>query len=295
MSEIKQVKIGSTNYDLIAKNGVFYIEGGGTTDTTNKVATWTGSHDDITEYYNGLTIAFKVGTAGSTKTTLNINNLGAVTVVRNVNTGISTSYAVKTIVFLIYTADGSTAYWKVADYDANTRNTVGDYRKNATKLYFVGTESSDSSTTSSYATSYTNSNIYVDTSNVLYSAQGFSGDLIGNADTATKATQDASGNVIADTYATKTELSGKSDSGHTHKYAGASSSGGSATSAVKLDSSAGSSTQPVYFSGGKPVATTYTLGASVPSCAASNNGQFLRVVNGVAAWSTVPNAEEASF
>lgn len=34
---------------------------------------------------------------------------------------------------------------------------------------------------------------------------------------------------------------------------------------------------------------------AVPSCSASNNGQFLRVVNGVATWSTVPNAEEATF
>ena len=55
-------------------------------------------------------------------------------------------------------------------------------------------------------------------------------------------------------------------SSHTHNYAGSSSAGGSATSAVKLDtSSAGSATQPVYFSGGKPVACTYTLGKSVPS------------------------------
>ena len=38
-----------------------------------------------------------------------------------------------------------------------------------------------------------------------------------------------------------------------------------ATTATKLSTSAGSATQPVYFSGGKPVATTYTLGASVPS------------------------------
>lgn len=60
-------------------------------------------------------------------------------------------------------------------------------------------------------------------------------------------------------------LSGCSKTNHTHNYAGSSSAGGSATSAVKLDSSAGSATQPVYFSSGKPVATTYTLGASVPS------------------------------
>lgn len=63
-------------------------------------------------------------------------------------------------------------------------------------------------------------------------------------------------------------------SGHTHKYAGSSSEGGSATSAVKLDSSDGSATQPVYFSGGKPVACTYTLGKSVPS-----NAKFTDTVN----------------
>lgn len=33
----------------------------------------------------------------------------------------------------------------------------------------------------------------------------------------------------------------------------------------------------------------------VPNCSTSNNGQFLRVVNGVATWSAVPNAEEATF
>lgn len=37
-----------------------------------------------------------------------------------------------------------------------------------------------------------------------------------HSDSATKATQDASGNVITSTYATKTELSGKADKSHTH-------------------------------------------------------------------------------
>lgn len=59
---------------------------------------------------------------------------------------------------------------------------------------------------------------------------------------------------------------GASASGHTHNYAGSSSVGGSANSAVKLDTTtSGSATQPVYFSEGKPVACTYTLGKSVPS------------------------------
>lgn len=52
---------------------------------------------------------------------------------------------------------------------------------------------------------------------------------------------------------------------HTHSYAGSGSAGGSATSAVKLDSSAGSATNPVYFTGGKPTACTYSLNKTVPS------------------------------
>ncbi len=40
---------------------------------------------------------------------------------------------------------------------------------------------------------------------------------------------------------------------------------GNADTATKLTSSAGGATQPVYFSDGKPVATTYTLGKSVPA------------------------------
>lgn len=59
---------------------------------------------------------------------------------------------------------------------------------------------------------------------------------------------------------------GAAASSHIHNYAGSESAGGSANSAVKLDTStAGSTTQPVYFSGGKPVACSHTLGKSVPS------------------------------
>ena len=37
------------------------------------------------------------------------------------------------------------------------------------------------------------------------------------------------------------------------------------------------------------------MGEGVPTVTTANNGQFLRVVNGAWAASTVPNAEEASF
>lgn len=58
---------------------------------------------------------------------------------------------------------------------------------------------------------------------------------------------------------------GAATSSHTHNYAASSSAGGAATTAVALTTSAGSATQPVYFSSGKPVACTYTLSKSVPS------------------------------
>lgn len=61
-------------------------------------------------------------------------------------------------------------------------------------------------------------------------------------------------------------LGGKAASSHTHNYAGSSSAGGSANSAVKLDTAtAGSTTQPVYFTGGKPIAIGYTIAKSVPA------------------------------
>ena len=62
-----------------------------------------------------------------------------------------------------------------------------------------------------------------------------------------------------------TNLKTKSDNDHTHKYAGSSSVGGSATSAEKLNSNAGSETKPIYFKNGKPAECKYTVNKDVPS------------------------------
>lgn len=104
---------------------------------------------------------------------------------------------------------------------------------------------------------------------------------------------------------------------HTHNYAGSASAGGSATSAAKLDTAtAGSATQPVYFSGGKPVATTYTLEKSVPADAkftdtvyshptnsgnkhipaGGSSGQILRwSADGTAVWGADNNTTYSAF
>lgn len=63
----------------------------------------------------------------------------------------------------------------------------------------------------------------------------------------------------------QSQLDSKAASSHTHNYAGSSSAGGAATSANKLNTNAGSATNPIYFANGVPVATTYALNATVPS------------------------------
>lgn len=62
---------------------------------------------------------------------------------------------------------------------------------------------------------------------------------------------------------TNTLLSGKSNSGHTHDYAGSSSAGGPATSADKLNTNAGSEKAPVYFKNGIPIVTGQTLDRNI--------------------------------
>ena len=119
---------------------------------------------------------------------------------------------------------------------------------------------------------------------------------LGKADTALQSHQDISGkentsNKVKSWSSTTTDdhypseklvkdaLDKKSDTTHTHNYAGSSSAGGSATSAVALTSkSIGNSTKPVYFdANGKPVAISYTIGASVPSGAVFTDSHYTAV------------------
>ena len=141
--------------------GVFYIEGDSTT-----AGVWTGQHEGITEYYSGLMINYKTNIAGvSGGSTLNINNLGAVQVVRNASTAVTTTYVVDSIINLTYTVDNGTAYWKIADYDVNTKTSSGTSNKTDSKMFIVGATSQSSSG----VTTYTNTNCYIGKDNKLYS------------------------------------------------------------------------------------------------------------------------------
>ena len=137
--------------------GLFYIEG----DST-EAGVWTGSHDKITSYYDGLIIAYKTNVAGvSGGTTLNINGLGGVPVYRNASTAVTTIYPSGSVLILTYSGEA----WLIADYDANTKNSAGTSNKTGSKMYLVGATSQ----TSSGTTTYTNTNTYIGTDNCLYS------------------------------------------------------------------------------------------------------------------------------
>ena len=141
--------------------GVFYIEGDSTT-----AGVWTGHHEGITEYYSGLMINYKTNIEGASGgSTLNINNLGAVNVVRNARTAVTTTYVVGSIINLTYTVDDGTAYWKIADYDTNTKTTAGTSNKTGSKMFIVGATSQSSSGIATH----TNTNCYIGTDNKLYS------------------------------------------------------------------------------------------------------------------------------
>ena len=143
----------------VGGQGFYYIEGTGTT-----TGIWLGTHSDIKSYYAGLTVAYKIPIAGvSTGTTLNINDLGAVTVVRNATTLVGTAYAVNSIVRLTYTVDNGTPYWKIADYDANTTTTANS-TNTSSKIFLIGATSQGSS-----KTTYSHDTAFVGTDGCLYS------------------------------------------------------------------------------------------------------------------------------
>lgn len=139
-----------------AGKNLHYIVGNST-----EAGVWTGTSENITEYYEGLTILYKINIEGiSGGTTLNINNLGAIGVKRNASTAVTTTYPVGSVLLLTY----SNGNWLIADYDTNTKSTTNTTKKDSTKLFLAGATSQTSS-----ATTYSNSKCYVGKDNRLYS------------------------------------------------------------------------------------------------------------------------------
>lgn len=113
--------ISALNKKANKTDGTFYVEG---TSVTNGV--WLGRNDQITEYYDGLTILYKINKSGSSTTTLNINNLGAKKVYRYSNTPLSTHYKVNSVVVLTYMSNVNGGCWMIAGDKKDSIFYIGD-------------------------------------------------------------------------------------------------------------------------------------------------------------------------
>ena len=140
MAKIRKIKIGTTNYDIdLPKNsskGVYFVSG----NTSGTTGVWTGNNSDITEYFDGLVVAYKIGIAGASSTTLNINSLGAKKCYLRGTSSITTHYAVGTVVLLVYNTTTSAFY--SADYDTNS-NTWRAIKVNGTQALSTSTSSNE--------------------------------------------------------------------------------------------------------------------------------------------------------
>ena len=123
----------------LAQTPPYFVEGQNSiaakTSKSYYASIWNGTNPAVKALYSGLAISYKIDVAGHSTygVVLNLNGWGEHPVVRNVNTTISTVYAVGSIVNLIYDAEQSASVylgsgavsvkgcWKIADYDTNTQ------------------------------------------------------------------------------------------------------------------------------------------------------------------------------
>lgn len=190
-----------------AKNGIFYVAG----NTSGTAGTWTGTNTEIPSLFTGLTIAYKIGIAGASATTLNLTTAagasGAKTVRRNTG-ALTTHLGVGSIVHLTY--DGT--YWVWADYDSNTKNTTGS-SDTSSKIFLVGATSQASS-----ATTYSHDTVYVGTDGCLYS-NGTKVSVTGHTHTVTyKKASTATANATATGTISAPTFTGTA---HNHTFTGA--------------------------------------------------------------------------
>ena len=193
-------------------------------NTSGTAGTWTGTNERITSYFDGLLINYKIGIAGASTTTLNINGLGAKTIYLRGTTKLTTHYEVGTMVLLSYNSSKGAFY--SADYDANSYAYVRQYTTTTSAEYPM-LMAYETTIPSSYDTKYVrkNSTIKANPSTGTITATTFKGSLNGNATSSTKATQDGNGNEITETYATKQDL----------ENLGGGSSGGTSYPIIDLD------------------------------------------------------------
>lgn len=159
--------------------------------TASTTVAWTGNTtatSDVTALYEGLKISLKIPSlSGGATTQLNLNGLGAKTILRNTG-NYTTHLPANSIAYLTY--DGT--YWKWADYDSTwypnvTQNATTE--NSALPIILKRTTGGNETNTVKYATAFTynpstSSLIVKNISGVNITATTFSGNLSGTAKSA---------------------------------------------------------------------------------------------------------------
>jgi hypothetical protein len=101
----------------------------------------------------------------------------------NNNTALTTHYPVNSVLLLTYTTDSNVGYWKIANYDSNTKVTQASTTGNAN--YHLLMAYSTNIATSTASTTRKNASLYYNPASKILVSPTFSGALTGNASTAT--------------------------------------------------------------------------------------------------------------
>lgn len=274
LPDVGKVLFEGTNY---------YVKGTQTASTN----VWLGNlPEGVENYYDGLSIMYFLPYAGtSTAATLNLSGKGAKPVIHGRNASVTTHYVANSIIHLTYIVSpninsGNGAWVGSAYYDSNSDTKVTQTATTTNASYEVlFSQTADNTTRTEEARK--NNNLLFNPSTGNLQATQLNGVTIGTSPKFTDtnyyhktgtwsgltytAGKVGSPDDLAFTIPTGTTASTVAVGNHTHSYAGSSAAGGSANSAVKLDSNAGSATNPIYFSGGKPATCTYSLNKTVPS------------------------------
>lgn len=146
------------------EQGIIYIVG----DDSSTSGVWTGTSPEITEYFDGLIVAYRTAaTGGGASTTLDINGLGAAAVKRNgLSYDVNYSYAKGTVLLLTYVVVDGVGYWQMTDIWW----TDSDRKTSATpstevKLILIGAKV----LSAAGMTTYANPSCFVGADNCLYS------------------------------------------------------------------------------------------------------------------------------
>lgn len=242
-------------------NGVPVSSGGSSIPfiigTGSTAGTWLGTISGITEYYDGLIILYKPSIAGASTTTLNLNNLGEKTVYINNTTKLTTHFPVDQPILIVYSASQNSGCWMCIDNYWSDKNTVpqAQCETAASTAAKAGTITNFSLLAKSYVmvnVRYSNTAKSAITLNL--NSKGAKPIYInGTASSASNYTLPAGSYLV---YYDGTNFYFRTDGKITGDITG------NAATATALESNAGSTSLPIYFTGGKPSACTTTQAAA---------------------------------